>query len=851
MSEDLYKECERLQITGLDLLNKDIELRILKAFKEWSDIKRIHKLHKELEILKKSKSNPILPKTRVKFARQLDEWRKDDNYFVSTKGSKAVFEAIKNRPCVAVTGSFGIGKTAILHNVALLMDIEGFIVVPVSSPWEIEKYNHPVRKNLFVVDNFCGKINLDVEELNAWKKCGVLFDKQCKLLVSCQLHIYKPLQRDKPKKIRFYECNLHSKDICLSITERQSIADEYDINKNEIKNIIEYYNCFPLLCTYFHKENISNLDTFFNYPVQVFKAELEKLQAPFANGKVCALMTLLMFHDNVPETMFTGRIKWDDKYILSNTSKACNLDTKTSYHVIHEELENFIDTYVMKKDGVYHALNNRMFDILAYHFSHQMTVPLVKYSCPSFIKDWFQLPRTKRADTLLFDHLGKTSELVWGSFWSKPKPLSIVLASTEGHILYVNRMLADWSKGNVTSVFQNQNVYHALFFKSLNNIDGIELRQLLEKNDIYDGNTPIIVHCSQVAYTHAQTMHDVFLEWLINNGCPINKANNKGETAVFHATFNNNLNLIDILMRYGANIDTWTTKGTSALYVACLKGYVSIAKRFLQSGAKCNMYSDSDSPLFAACSEGHTSIVIELLKFKANVNEKNRNGYAPLHIACGNGHSEIVTHLLQVGANCNILTHDFDSPFHFACLQGNISIVTELLQHNAKISRTNTNGLSPLYVACHNGHYEIVQILLRIGADCNTHAITGDSPLMVACIGEYTSIVSILLQYDANVNKKGNLGNTPLHAACYKGHYIIARQLLQVGADCNSEDKAGFSPLHIACNGGHISIVKELLRHNANVRARTKNGLTPIDLARLQKHSDIEEELINYSDAIR
>lgn len=68
MSTELYTECESLQITGLDPLNKDIKFRIKRAFKEFADFKKLHEtLQKEYEILKEIKSNPVPPHLRGKF----------------------------------------------------------------------------------------------------------------------------------------------------------------------------------------------------------------------------------------------------------------------------------------------------------------------------------------------------------------------------------------------------------------------------------------------------------------------------------------------------------------------------------------------------------------------------------------------------------------------------------------------------------------------------------------------------------------------------------------------------------------------------------------------------------------
>ncbi|XP_071145705.1 uncharacterized protein [Mytilus edulis] len=297
LSDELFEECESLHVTGLDLLNKDIKICIQNAFKELSEFNTLHeKLKKEWEIQKERKTNPIPPNLRVKIDKKLKSWKEEtDNFFVSTKGSKAVIESIKEEPCVAVTGSFGIGKTAVIRNVALLMRSNGYIVVPVTDPSEIKKYKHPLEKNLFVVDNFCGICDLVEEELEAWNNCGVEFDEKCKLLVSCKLQVYRAIRHESLNNITFHECNLISNDICLSLDERQSIARKYDINILEIIDYIEYFNCFPLLCNNFTIEKIDNAQDFFKHPFEVFETQFEMLQALGANGKVCALMILLMF----------------------------------------------------------------------------------------------------------------------------------------------------------------------------------------------------------------------------------------------------------------------------------------------------------------------------------------------------------------------------------------------------------------------------------------------------------------------------------------------------------------------------------------------------------------------------
>lgn len=600
-------------------------------------------------------SNMLKLSFLVKIEKQLEGWKEDDKtYFISTKGSKAVFEMIQRQTCVAVTGSFGIGKSAILQHVALLMRrSKGYIVVPVTDPKEIKKYNHPIEKNLFVVDNFGGKGDLEEEEVEAWTNCGVEFDENCKLLVSCKLQVYRAIRPETLNDINFHECNLISNEICLSLDERQSIARKYDINILEIIDYIEYFNCFPLLCNNFTIAKIDSAQDFFKHPFEAFKTQFEMLQALGANGKVCALMILLMFNDNVPEAMITGDLNWDVKYIIANTSKACKLGTKDSCITIHKELDNLIDTYVVKKDGVYHALNERIFNIVLHYFGHDMTVPLISYACPTFIKERFQLsnPLTNKGDYKFLrcaDGIGNSNELLSCKTWDKIGLNAVVLCSIEDRKSYVNRMLSDWSKGFVNDTILNPNFYHFFFFQFLIGKGEIEIGQLLKKKDIIDGSTPLIAYCAFTDFHIADKGYDIYLKWLIDNGCPINGINKKGQTSIFYAAIHGKSKMVNFLINHKADTNICTTEGDSPLFIACLNGYCRIADIVLISGANCNVRTtQGNTPLHAACLNGHISIVKELLKRNADLSIRNNDCKTPLDVARNNGHHDIVQEIIK------------------------------------------------------------------------------------------------------------------------------------------------------------------------------------------------------------
>nr|XP_034320280.1 uncharacterized protein LOC105342216 isoform X1 [Crassostrea gigas]XP_034320282.1 uncharacterized protein LOC105342216 isoform X1 [Crassostrea gigas]XP_034320283.1 uncharacterized protein LOC105342216 isoform X1 [Crassostrea gigas] len=328
------------------------------------------------------------------------------------------------------------------------------------------------------------------------------------------------------------------------------------------------------------------------------------------------------------------------------------------------------------------------------------------------------------------------------------------------------------------------------------------------------------------------------------------------------------------LIKHGADVNI-TVYSHSPLISACSKGHVDIVLQLLKRGADVNMEVLHKSPLIAACSikfflqgnnllrggEGVNSgylmdkskydacskvqlvMILELLKYKADVNFKNC-GDSPLNAACSNEYINegVVRELLKYGADVN-LTNTYSSPLIAACRTGRLDLVIELLKHGADVNLTNTY-CSPLISACDNGRFDSVIELLKHGADVN---ITGRyySPLIAACSCQTKNldIISELLRYGADANGKVSY-NLPLIIACAKGHLDIVHELLKHGADVNAIASYN-SPLLEACSKGYLNIVLQLLKHGADVNAIVSNN-SPLLKACSKGHLNIVFELLKH-----
>ncbi|VDI58315.1 Hypothetical predicted protein [Mytilus galloprovincialis] len=242
---------------------------------------------------------------RVQIIQILDQWQKNDEYFVETKAAKHVLKCIKKNSCVTITASSGVGKTATLQHVVLKMAEEGYDVLLVTNPHNIIEYYNPNQKTLFVIDNFCGTYSINQSDLYNWEPVmkrieGLFRNHLIKIIVACRIQVYKDNKFEALSIFKTNVCNLLSEDLCLSQAEKESIAEIY--LETEASEIIQYsnlYDCFPLLCKLYRDNTELNITEFFQNPFSVYEAEIEQLKKKEIFGKYCALALCVMFNNRL------------------------------------------------------------------------------------------------------------------------------------------------------------------------------------------------------------------------------------------------------------------------------------------------------------------------------------------------------------------------------------------------------------------------------------------------------------------------------------------------------------------------------------------------------------------------
>ncbi|XP_071131090.1 uncharacterized protein [Mytilus edulis] len=714
---------------------------------------------------------------RVQIIQILDQWQKNDEYFVETRAAKHVLKCIQKNSCVTITASSGVGKTATLRHVVLKMAEEGYDVLLVTNPHNIIEFYNPNQKTLFVIDNFCGTYSINQSDLNNWEPVmmrieGLIHKSLIKIIVACRIQVYKDNKFEALSIFKTNVCNLLSENLCLSQAEKESIAEIY--LETEASEIIQYchlYECFPLLCKLYRDNTELNITEFFRNPFSVYEAEIEQLKKKEIFGKYCALALCVMFNNKLKQNVLTEEIDKETKKIIKNTCEACRLNRSTSRLILLDELDSLENTFLKKADGVYKTIHDKLFDFLSHYFGNMIIQCLIKNSQSMFISERFSFEREKDMEQF------------------------IIVVPPQYHQMYIQRMVDDWSNGRVMSVFNNKNIDKPDFRnRFLNFVETLDLsfqKQLAQTNDIECKHNALLVCCFICDFS--------LIQWCCYHGADVNQCRFDGVSPLFVSSQEGDTEAVKLLLEYKADVNKCDNDEVSPLFMACQKNHVEVVKMLLEYKADVNKCVEDDvSPLFMVCQKNHVEVVKLLLEYKADVNKCDEDEVSPLFMACQENHVDVVKMLLEYKADVNKCRAKEVSPLYIACQKDHVDVVKILLEYKADVNKCKTEEVSPLFIACQKDHVDVVKMLLEYKADVNKCKAEEVSPLFIACQEDHVDVVKMLLEYKADVNKCKAEEVSPLFIACQEDHVNIVKMLLEYKADVNKCDEDEVSPLFIA-----------------------------------------------------
>ena len=362
------------------------------------------------------------------------------------------------------------------------------------------------------------------------------------------------------------------------------------------------------------------------------------------------------------------------------------------------------------------------------------------------------------------------------------------------------------------------------------------------------------------------------------------KEKEHGKTALHIAVEAGNKEIVDFLLKAGADINAQDKNGRTPLMAAFviatsekkrddfkkksdeivdmffneLKGEKGELKKALEKTDK-----QGKTLLMFACAQGSHKTVRKLVQglkskgdLKKALDKKDNQGRTPLMFAIMQGNDEIVNMFLRelkgkIGFRYPIEQKGNHNKtlLHYAAEQGNVAVMKRLVCHMG-VRKTIENGLAtkdaagwtPMHLAAQKGHVDIIKFLKPEGAEVDVKDNQGKTPLHHAVEQKHINAIIALIDAEAKVYSADKEGKIPLHYVFEledspeEKIKTIIEKLLQKSASINARpinarDKEGKTPLHYAMEKGTTKVAAMLAIKGASIKERDSKRKTPIHYA--------------------
>ncbi|CAH8636662.1 unnamed protein product, partial [Heterobilharzia americana] len=244
--------------------------------------------------------------------------------------------------------------------------------------------------------------------------------------------------------------------------------------------------------------------------------------------------------------------------------------------------------------------------------------------------------------------------------------------------------------------------------------------------------------------------HTELAHLLIGYGADIEEVNDEGYTPLMEAAREGHEETVALLLAVGAdvNVRTEETQETALTLAAC-GGFIEVCEMLLNAGADIEVGGvGCSTPLMEAAQEGHLELVRRLLERGAAVNAVTATGDTALHYAAENGHVKVCEKLLDWGAVFGAMTEGGRTPLMKAARTGHLEVVQLFLERGVAIDQpTSQNDANALSLACSGGHAKMVEFLLQHGADPQYQLRDGSTMLIEAARSGNPAVLRLILDY--------------------------------------------------------------------------------------------------------
>ena len=353
-----------------------------------------------------------------------------------------------------------------------------------------------------------------------------------------------------------------------------------------------------------------------------------------------------------------------------------------------------------------------------------------------------------------------------------------------------------------------------------------------------------------------------------------------GGTAILRAVDAGNEEMVELLLKYDADIENQDDLKRGLLHSAAIDGYEGIVRLLLGKGLDSNAQDQNGkTPLHDASRDGNHKVAKVLLDSGADQSIKDKHKRTPWTIAWQYGNLNVMSILegkeiiepraptsssypqieeLPIWSLANLgfqneVSHMItnkpkeiyfcdpdigNTALHCAINANNATILTVLLQAGLSPDSLNDYYRTPLHLAAIPGNAKLLTILLNHDAKCDEKDRWLETPLQIAHHNRHLECAVILIEAGA-VPTSPSMIQSLFFAAVELGRLAAVSKLIERGADLSVKNMLGQTALQMAKEAGKGEIV-QMLRTNKSVFQSPRVGS---DITEMEEGGGVEEEM--------
>ncbi len=306
------------------------------------------------------------------------------------------------------------------------------------------------------------------------------------------------------------------------------------------------------------------------------------------------------------------------------------------------------------------------------------------------------------------------------------------------------------------------------------------------------------------------------IPWLVEENIDSNKCNNAGDNALMLATKQKHLRVVETLLEFEVDANYINDRNETALGFAAIQGKcnIDVVSLLLDYGARPNISDENgktiiekllDTELFLRNgkklkmkfrqeineNENYKAVLEEiLLNGEVNLTQMNSEGNPYLFDPVEHGNFDLVKLLVKYGADINLKNKE------------GYNVVYYYMSQNITFRR----------VVDQKNYLVMLRNIISLGADVNSRDDFGGITLHKAILDNDLQTIKILLNAGADINAVDNKGRSMMHNCMWQNKIKIVRLLYSYNKKLiNLPDKFGVLPINYAAFLGYNELVIEMI----------------------------------------